>query len=110
MDPRPLPEETVALPYAELLTRVPRPPATAAFYVNKWDKLEDSARGPRPEARYLPKAVEVPTKREDTLAAVSGDLGKDAVKLREAAKANDIKDATDTLQRRQPQGPRAAPG
>ena len=43
--------------------------------------------------------MEVPTKHKDTLAAVSGDLGKDAVKLREAAKAHNIKDATDTLQR-----------
>lgn len=98
---RPLPEETVALPYPELLTRARAQAtnATAAFYVNKWDDLEDAARGLEQTARYLPKAQEVPVKHKDTLTALANDLGKEATKLREAAKSHDAKQATESLQR-----------
>src|SRR5262245_44476895 len=84
-----LPDEPVALPYAELLTRARAQAtnATAAFYVNKWDDLEDSARGLEQTARYLPKAQEVPVKHKDTLTSLSAELGKEAAKLRDAAKA-----------------------
>jgi hypothetical protein len=97
---KPLPEETVALPYPELLTRARAQAtnATAAFYVNKWDELEDSARGLEQTARFLAKAQEVPVKHKDTLAVMSNDLGKEAVKLREAAKTKNVKDATQCLQ------------
>ena len=96
-----LPDEPVALPYAELLTRARAQAtnATAAFYVNKWDDLEESARGLEQTARYLTKAQEIPPKHKDTLASLSADLGKEAVKLRDAAKARNVKDATEVLQR-----------
>ena len=98
---REVPNDAVALPYAELLTRArtQATTATAAFYVNKWEDLEDSARGLEQTARFLPKALEVPAKQKDTLASISADLGKEAVKLREAAKNHVVKDATETLQR-----------
>lgn len=98
---RPLPDETVALPFPELLTRARAQAtnATAAFYVNKWDDLEDAARGLEQTAKFLPKAVEIPAKHKDTLTSLSSDLSKEAVKLRDAAKAQNVKEATDTLQK-----------
>jgi hypothetical protein len=96
-----LPENGPPLPYAELLTRARAQAtvATEAFYVNRWTDLEEAAKGLEQTARYLVKAEDVPAKQKDTLGVVSGDLGKEAVKLREAATAKDVKQANDTLQR-----------
>jgi hypothetical protein len=91
-----LPDDSAPLPYAELLTRA-RAQATAAIdasYVNNWGELEDAARGLEQTAKFFPKAVEVPAKQKDTLPVVAGDLGKEAVTLRDAAKAKD-QDKTD---------------
>lgn len=98
---RPLPEDGPPLPYAELLTRarVQAAAATEAFYVNKWADLEDAAKGLEQTARYLPKATDVPPKHKDTLPVAAGDLGKEAVKLREAATAQDAKESNAILQR-----------
>lgn len=98
---RPLPEEVQPVPYAELLTRARAQAsvATEAFYVNKWNDLEDAAKGLELTARYLPKSEDVPPKHKDTLAVVSGDLGKEALNLREAAKTQDVKKVNDVLQR-----------
>lgn len=98
---RPLPEEVQPLPYAELLTRARAQAsiATEAFYVNRWNDLEDAAHGLEVTARYLPKAEDVPTANKDSLVVVSGDLGKEAVSLREAAKTQDVKKTNDILQR-----------
>jgi hypothetical protein len=97
----PLPENGPPLPYAELLTRarVQATVATEAFYVNKWADVEDAARGLEQTARYLAKAEDVPAKQKDDLAALCTNLSKDAVKLRDAAKAQDEKAANETLQR-----------
>jgi hypothetical protein len=96
-----LPENGPPLPYAELLTRARAQAtvATEAFYVNRWTDLEDAAKGLEQTARYLAKAEDVPARQKDTLGVISGDLGKEAVKLREAATAKDVKQANDTLQR-----------
>ena len=98
---RPLPEDGPPLPYAELLTRARAQctVATEAFYVNKWADVEDAARGLEQTAHYLPKAEDIPAKQKDALPAVSTSLNKDAVKLREAAKAQDEKAANEVLQR-----------
>ena len=97
----PLPENGPPLPYAELLTRarVQATIATEAFYVNKWSDVEDAARGLEQTSRYLQKAEDVPAKQKEELAAHCTSLSKDAVKLRDAAKAQDVKEANDTLQR-----------
>ena len=96
-----LPENGPPLPYAELLTRARAQAtiATEAFYVNRWDDLEDAAKGLEQTARFLAKAEDVPAKQKDVLPVISGDLGKDAGKLREAAAAKNVKGATDALQR-----------
>jgi hypothetical protein len=98
---RPLPDEAASLPYAELLTRarIQASMATEAFYVNRWNELEDAARGLEQTARFLPRAEDVPPRHKDTLAVVSADLGKEAAKLRDAAKGQNVKETNDILQR-----------
>jgi len=98
---RPLPDEVQPVPYAELLTRARTQAsiATEAFYVNRWNDLEEAAHGLEVTARYLPKAEDVPPANKDSLTVVSGDLGKEALSLREAAKTQDVKKTNDILQR-----------
>jgi hypothetical protein len=96
---RPLPDEVQPLPYAELLTRARTQAsiATEAFYVNRWNDLEEAAHGLEVTARYLPKAEDVPAANRDSLGVVSGELGKEAVNLRDAAKAQDVKKTNEVL-------------
>ena len=98
---RPLPEDSGPVPYAELLTRARAQAgvATESFYVNRWNELEDAAKGLEQTARFLPKAEDVPANHKDTLPVLSADLGKEAGNLREAAKAQDVKRTNDILQR-----------
>ena len=98
---RPLPEDGPPLPYAELLTRarLQATAATDAFYVDRWTDLEDAARGLEQTAKFLAKATDVPAKQKDTLPVMAGDLGKEAVNLREAAKVKEAKKANEALQR-----------
>src|SRR6185312_2983447 len=95
-----LPDTGQALPYPELLTRV-RAQATRAneaFYLDHWDELQDMAKGIEQTARFLAKAEEVPAKNKEILTEVTGDLAMSAKKLKEAATAKNVKDATDALQ------------
>lgn len=97
----PLPEDGPPLPYADAVARARAQAMTGteAFYVNRWGDLEDAARGLEQTARFLVKASDVPVRHRDTLAVQAGDLGKDALQLREAAKAKDLKTANELLQR-----------
>ena len=98
---KPLPEDGPPQAYADLVGRA-RAQATAAneaFYINNWSDLEDAAKGLELTARVLGKAADVPAKHKDTVPAEAGDLGKDAVRLREAAKAHDTRQTTEALQR-----------
>jgi hypothetical protein len=98
---KPLPEDGPPQASAVLVTRA-RAQATAAneaFYINNWPDLEDAAKGLELTARVLGQAADVPAKHKNTLPMEAGDLGKDALKLREAAKAQDVRQATETLQR-----------
>src|SRR5947209_377920 len=96
---RPLPDEVQPVPYAELLTRARAQAANAteAFYVNRWNDLEEAAHGLETTARYFPRAEDVPATNRDSLGVVSADLGKEAVSLREAAKAQDVKKTNEVL-------------
>jgi hypothetical protein len=98
---KPLPEDGPPQAYTDLVGRA-RTQATAAneaFYINNWPDLEDAAKGLELTARVLSKAADIPAKHKDTLPTGAGDLGKEAVKLREAAKARDVRQTTETLQR-----------
>ncbi len=98
---KPLPEDGPPQPYADLVgrARVQATAANEAFYINKWSDLEDAAKGLELTARVLGKATEVPAKHKDTLPVEAGDLGKEAVRLREAAKAQEVRQTTEALQR-----------
>jgi hypothetical protein len=95
----PLPEKVTALPYGRLLerARTQTNQATEAFYVDNWTDIEEAARGLEQTAQYLIKAEDVPAKHRDTLATTSGDLGKLAKGLGEAAKGKDVEKATAIL-------------
>ena len=97
---QPLPENGQGLPYAQLLTRA-RAQASAAndaSFLDSWGDLEDLAKGLEQTARFLSKAQEVPKKNKDILTEVTGDLAKNAQKLREAAVSKNSKAATAALQ------------
>lgn len=97
----PLPENGPPLTYAELLTRA-RKQATAAtelYYEDRWSDVEDAAKALEQTARFLAKAVEVPAKNKDNLLERSGDLAKEAQKLREAAAAKNVDATTESLKR-----------
>jgi len=95
----PLPDKVTPMPYGQLLqrarTQVSR--ANDAFYVDNWTDLEEAARELERVAQYLMKADDVPSKHKDTLNMMSGDLGKLARTLRDAATAKDIKKANDIM-------------
>ena len=98
---KPLPEDGPPQAYADLLTRA-RAQAMAAneaFYTNNWPDLEDAAKALERTSRVLGNATEVPAKLKDTLPNEAGTLGKEALQLREAAKAQDVRQTTETLQR-----------
>jgi hypothetical protein len=96
-----LPETSPPLPFSELLTRarLQASAATEAFYMNRWGDLEDSAKGLQQTARFLPKATEVPATHKDKLAGEAGVLEKDAQQLLVSAKAQDVKQTTEVMQR-----------
>jgi predicted nucleic acid-binding Zn-ribbon protein len=98
---RPLPENGQVLPYAELLTRVRAQAnkANDAFFLDRWDDLEDMAKGIEQTSRFLSKAEEVPERNRKTLKEVTDDLVQSAKKLRDASAAHNIKDTTDALQK-----------
>jgi hypothetical protein len=97
---KPLPEDGPPQPYADLIARA-RLQATAAneaFYVNRWSDLEDAAKALEQTARFLPKAADLPAKRKDAIPKDADYLGAEAGKLREAAKAQEVKSANELLQ------------
>ncbi len=98
---KPLPDDGPPQPYTELVTRARLQATTAneAFYIDGWLDLEAVARDLEQTARHLAKASEVPVKQKDRYGVDAGDLGKLAGELREAAKAKDVKQVNDVLQR-----------
>ena len=96
---RPLPDDAGPLPYAELLTRARAQAMNAQemYYLDHWQDLEEAAKGLEQTAKHLPKASEVPANQKDTLPVTAGDLGKEAVKLREAAHAKDKKKIEESM-------------
>ena len=97
---KPLPEDGSSLPYGDLTnrTRAQVDAAREAFYEDKWSTLEESGRILQQTSRLLIKTTDIPARHKDTLAVEAGDLNKEATKLREAAKAKDVKAANETLQ------------
>jgi len=97
---KPLPEDGSSLPYADLTsrTRAQVDAAREAFYEDKWTSLEESGRVLQQTSRLLIKTTDIPARHKDSLAVEAGDLNKEASKLRDAAKAHDVKAANESLQ------------
>lgn len=97
----PLPENGQNIPFGDILqrARVQAGAATEAFYLNHWADLETAAAGIDQAARLMARAIDVPARHKDRLADLSTELSKDAVQLRQAAKAQDVELTNATLQR-----------
>lgn len=98
---KPLPEESPAFTYADMLTRARTQAAVAleAFYVDNWMDLEVAAQGLEQTARFLPKATETPASAKDTLAQASSALKEEARRLSEAAQSKNVDGANQAIQR-----------
>jgi hypothetical protein len=98
---KPLPDDGPPQAYADLVNRA-RVQATAAneaFYVNRWADLEDAAKGLEQTTAYLVKAADIPAKHKNLLPGEVSDLVKETKLLREAAKAQNVAQANEILQR-----------
>jgi hypothetical protein len=97
---QPLPEEGQVYSYGELLgrARVQAQIALEAFYIDGWLDLEEAAQGLAQTARFLPKSVEQPASHKDEIVLEARRLGKEANRLREAARAKNISVANEALQ------------
>jgi len=95
----PLPEVITPQPYGRLLERARTLASQAndSYYLNDWERVEQSAEGLIQTASYLARATDVPPRHTDTLKEVSTDLGKLASQLQAAAKARDVKKANDAM-------------
>lgn len=98
---KPLPEEGQVFAYSEILSRARAQATTAleAFYVDNWTDIEAAATGLEQTARFLPRAIEPPADFKGKLEGEADFLGREASKLRDAAKAKNVATAADTLQR-----------
>jgi len=101
--PQPLPEDTPPMPYADLVTRLRQLAMSAheAFYLDRWDEVETTARALQQSARFLTKALSVPPERVADLGQRSETLATDAGKLRDEAKGRppDVASINSILQR-----------
>jgi hypothetical protein len=109
---QPLPREVQPRPYTELLdrARVQANLANEAFMVDKWTLVEASAQELEDVARFLAQAENVPVRQKDTLVLVSGDLSKEAGKLRQAARDKNVEVANESLRKLQLTVRQLAPG
>src|SRR5687767_12278721 len=100
-DLKPLDENLPVPNYPELYLRA-RSQATMAleaFYADAWVDLDASAKALEQTARFLPKSREIPPALNDALAKDAQELNQDAARLGEAARARDVRSASDLLQR-----------
>ena len=101
--PQPLPDDTPPMPYVDLVSRLRQLAMSAheAFYLDRWDEVETTARALQQSARFLTKALSVPRERVADLGQRSEALAADAGQLRDAAKARpaDVANINAILQR-----------
>jgi len=87
--------------YADVVTRarLQAGSATEAFYINKWGDLEAAAHHLDQSARLLVKASDVPVQQKDRLVANADELARAATDLGKAAKAQNVKQVNELLQK-----------
>ena len=97
---RPLPEKGNALSYQDLHSRakVEAGAALEAFYADNWLELEQVAQVLEQTARHLPNSTDQPNNVKKVLAKEAESLRTEAIRLRDAAKAKNVKATNDTLQ------------
>jgi hypothetical protein len=98
---KPLGADAPPQPYLDLVNRA-RVQATAAneaFFVDSWRDLEEFAKGLEQTARFLPRGLEIPANHKDRIAAEAGSLEKEARQLQEAARAQNVKQTNEIMQR-----------
>ena len=100
---KPLPEDGSPVAFADLAlrTRSQVDAAREAFYVNNWTVVEESGNVLEQTARLFTKTTEIPANHKDSINVEAGDLAKEAAKLREAGKNQDVKNTNESLQRLQ---------
>jgi hypothetical protein len=98
---KPLFEDSPPQLYNDLLgrARVQATAATEAFFVNGWTDVEEMAKGLEQTARFLPKALEVPSRQRDQIPEKATNLEKEAQQLALAARAQNVKLTNDIMQR-----------
>jgi hypothetical protein len=100
---QPLPDDGTPRPYAELRlrARLQVEAADYAFYADRWEQVEEHARGLEQTARYLEKARDLPPPSDGKSPVKPAELLKLAEELREAAKKRDTTPTNQILTRLQ---------
>ena len=98
---RPLPEKGAVLSYQEMIARARFQTAAAleAFYADNWLEMEQTAQVLEQTARHLPQSSEQPRNVQAVLVKESDEMRQQAVRLGEAARAKNVQNAIETLQR-----------
>jgi hypothetical protein len=98
---KPLPETGARFAYGELLSRLHSQANAAmdAFFVDAWVELAEAASGIDQTARFLAKVDDAPEHLKNDLVQNCNMLQKDATRLAEAARTNNVEVCTETLQR-----------
>jgi hypothetical protein len=98
---QPLPVDGPVLTYNEVVQRARSQAmiATEAFYVDQWADVERAAISLEDTARYLPRALEIPTANKASVEARATSLGREATALRTAVKSRDEKKTNEIMQR-----------
>jgi hypothetical protein len=95
-----LPGDIKPRAYAEVVERLHKQAAfaTEAFYRDEWVDVEDAAHALEQSARFLPVAENAPEAIKSKLTAEAEQLGKEASKLRAAAKKQSVEETNASLQ------------
>ncbi len=98
---QPLAENTPAPPYQDLLSRARNQSsvATESFFINNWAELEDAAKGLEQTSRLMSKSADMPENKKESILAVSSDLNREAVKLKEACRTKNEVEVNSQLQK-----------
>ncbi len=98
---QPLADNAPVPPYQDLLTRARNQSsfATESFFINNWAELEDAAKSLEQTSRMMPKAVDIPEAKKESVLATSSELNREAIKLKEACRTKNEVDVNSLLQK-----------
>ena len=98
---QPLAENTPVPPYQDLLSRARNQSsvATESFFINNWAELEDAAKGLEQTSRLMSKSADMPENKKESILAVSSDLNREAIKLKDACRTKNETEVNSLLQK-----------